>query len=84
MIFDLEIIARIAASNLPDNGRGVQINGMSTDSRNIKPGELFIPLRGERFDGHDYMIQAVRNGAAACLSEEVVAGLSVPVLLVDD
>ncbi len=84
MKFDLEMVARITASTLPENGRGVRISGISTDSRNINPGELFVPLRGERFDGHDYMIQAVRNGAAACLSEEVVAGLSVPVLLVKD
>lgn len=84
MKFDLEMIARIIDSTLPESGRGVQITGISTDSRNIHPGELFVPLRGERFDGHDYMIQAVRNGAAACLSEEVIAGLAVPVLLVKD
>lgn len=84
MKFDLEMVARITASSLPENGRNVRISGISTDSRNINPGELFVPLRGEKFDGHDYMIQAVRNGAAACLSEEVVAGLSVPVLLVSD
>lgn len=84
MKFDLEMIARITASTLPENGRGVQITGISTDSRNINPGELFVPLRGDRFDGHDYLIQAVRNGASACLSEEVVAGMEVPVLLVKD
>ncbi len=82
MKFDLEMLARITDSTLPESGRGVQIEGVSTDSRNLQPGELFVPLRGERFDGHDYMIQAVRNGAAACLSEEVIVGLSVPVLLV--
>ena len=43
-----------------------------------------FPLRGERFDGHDYLGQAVKNGAAACLSEEVVAGLNVPVVRVPD
>lgn len=84
MKFDLEMLARITASTLPDGGKGVQITGISTDSRNINPGEIFVPLRGERFDGHDYIIQAVRNGAAACLSEEVIAGLAVPVLLVKD
>lgn len=84
MKFDLEMIARITASTLPENGKAVNIGGISTDCRNINPGELFIPLRGEKFDGHDYLIQAVRNGAAACLSEEVVAGLNVPVLLVKD
>ncbi len=84
MKFDLEMLARITDSTLPDSGKGVQITGISTDSRNINSGELFVPLRGEQFDGHDYIIQAVRNGAAACLSEEVIAGLTVPVLLVKD
>ncbi|QOX77898.1 UDP-N-acetylmuramoyl-tripeptide--D-alanyl-D-alanine ligase [Trichlorobacter lovleyi] len=31
------------------------VSGISTDSRTIKPGELFVPLRGDRFDGHDYI-----------------------------
>lgn len=84
MRFDLEMIARITASTWPNSGQNVKITGISTDSRNINPGELFVPLRGERFDGHDYLIQAVRHGAAACLSEDVVAGMRVPVLLVKD
>jgi len=84
MNFELDMIARIVGSAPPTNVKGVSIRGISTDSRNIGPGELFVPLRGMRFDGHDYLIQAVRNGAAACLSEEVIAGLSVPVLLVPD
>ncbi|MDH3544072.1 MAG: UDP-N-acetylmuramoyl-tripeptide--D-alanyl-D-alanine ligase, partial [Desulfuromonadales bacterium] len=55
-----------------------------TDSRNLQPGELFIPLRGDNFDGHDYMNQAIQNGAAACLSEEMIGGLLVPVIKVNN
>lgn len=66
-------------------GRGtISVNGISTDSRTIRPGELFVPLRGENFDGHDFLVRALRNGAAACLSEEVIAGLAVPVVQVQD
>jgi UDP-N-acetylmuramoyl-tripeptide--D-alanyl-D-alanine ligase len=43
-----------------------------------------VPLRGERFDGHDFLIQAARRGAAACLVEEVVSGFPVPVVRVGD
>ena len=46
------------------------ITGVSTDSRTLKPGDLFIPLRGERFDGHDFMVDAVRQGAAVLLMED--------------
>ncbi len=81
-MFDLERIARIAGGKLIGKQPAVQISGVSTDSRNIEPGALFVPLRGERFDGHDYISQAVKKGAAACLSEEYIEGLSVPVVCV--
>ena len=44
-----------------------EINGVSTDSRAISPGCLFIPLVGERFDGHTYLASALKKGAAGCL-----------------
>lgn len=44
-------------------------DGISTDTRSVHPGDLFIPLRGERFDGHDYIAQALEAGAAAVLTE---------------
>lgn len=42
------------------------ITGISTDSRTIAPGEWFVPLAGERFDGHDYIPMALEKGAAGC------------------
>ena len=41
---------------------------VSTDSRNIAPGCLFIPLAGERFDGHSFIQQALEAGAAGCFT----------------
>ena len=41
---------------------------VSTDSRNITPGCLFIPLEGERFDGHSFIQAALEAGAAGCLT----------------
>lgn len=83
-MFDLEWVARITAGEFSGKKQNCGLNGISTDSRNMTPGALFIPLRGEHFDGHEYLSQAVKNGAAACLSEEVIEGLSVPVVRVDD
>ncbi len=40
---------------------------VTTDSRAIAPGDLFVALKGERFDGHDYVSDALRAGAAAAL-----------------
>ncbi len=45
-----------------------------TDSRNIKPGALFIPLKGERYDGHDYVDAAFKNGAQGALTHADVTG----------
>jgi UDP-N-acetylmuramoyl-tripeptide--D-alanyl-D-alanine ligase len=47
---------------------GIVVTGISTDSRTVKSGELFIPLTGENFDGHDYIIGAIEKGAVAFLS----------------
>ena len=47
----------------------LQIPRVETDSRTIHPGSLFIPLVGERFDGHAYINAALEGGAAACLTQ---------------
>jgi len=44
------------------------LTAVTTDSRKVGPGQLFIPLAGERFDGHDYLDAALTSGAAACLT----------------
>ena len=77
-------IARITNGRLIHNGADVVVDGFSTDSRTLQAGELFIPLRGENFDGHAFLSQVVQHGAAACLSEDVVGGLPIPVVQVKD
>ena len=52
------------------HGEG-RITAVSTDSRSIPPESLFVPLRGERFDGHAYLSQALAAGAAGCLCEKL-------------
>jgi UDP-N-acetylmuramoyl-tripeptide--D-alanyl-D-alanine ligase len=61
----------------------VVCHGISTDSRTTKPGDLYIALRGERFDGHAFIDQAIAQGAAAVMLAED-RPLSVPRLLVAD
>ncbi len=43
------------------------VRGVSIDSRSVKPGELFVPLKGERVDGHEFAADALARGAAAVL-----------------
>ena len=46
------------------------VEGVSTDSRQLRPQDLFVALAGESFDGHDFVDQAIAGGAAAVLVEE--------------
>lgn len=55
---------------------------VSTDTRTIEPGSLFIALRGERFDGNAYLETAFEKGASVALAEQPYPGF--PVVLVDD
>ncbi len=58
------------------NAGALVAQGYSIDSRTIAPGELFFAVRGERFDGHDFVASAVDRGAvAAVVSKARVAGL---------
>lgn len=64
----------------------VRIKGISTNSRSLKKGELFIAIKGERFDGHDFLKEVVKKGASALLvsSRKNVPKISVPIILVRD
>src|SRR5437868_2211084 len=62
------------------------MNGITTDTRKIAKGDVFVALRGERFDGHDYLHDAVRDGAAAVVVSRApkLNTLDVPVFEVRD
>nr|WP_106781598.1 UDP-N-acetylmuramoyl-tripeptide--D-alanyl-D-alanine ligase [Lysinibacillus timonensis] len=62
------------------------ITGVSIDTRTIKEGDLFIPFRGEKVNGHHYINQAIQNGAAAALwlKDEPHPPSNFPILYVDD
>lgn len=72
------------------NAGTITLQGYSIDSRTIAPGELFFAVRGERFDGHDFVAAAAERGAAAAvvsrarLSSLSNAAFSVPLLVTDD
>lgn len=59
-------------------------DGVSIDSRAIKPGQLFVALTGPRFDGHDYLNDVAAKGAVAALVEREVTNSTLPQLLVKD
>ncbi|MBE9125988.1 MULTISPECIES: UDP-N-acetylmuramoyl-tripeptide--D-alanyl-D-alanine ligase [unclassified Coleofasciculus] len=55
--------------DLSDEVAAAVFSGVTTDTRNIKPGQIFLALRGETFDGHDYGRVAIEKGALAVVAE---------------
>src|SRR6187399_992458 len=69
----LSQIAQFAGASLSSGDGTIVIKKVSTDSRTIKPGELFVVLRGENFEGHDFIEAAAKAGAAGALVDFVWA-----------
>lgn len=59
------------------------VQGLCTDSRNLKAGQVFVALKGETFDGHTFAAQAASLGASALIVSSPVQS-SLPTLIVDD
>jgi UDP-N-acetylmuramoyl-tripeptide--D-alanyl-D-alanine ligase len=78
---------RLTAIALWTHGRllgvDVPVVGVAIDTRKVQPGDLFVAIKGERVDGHDYVAEAAARGAVAALvTRKVEADL--PQVLVDD
>lgn len=75
-----QLIALLKASsrNLPIS----EAKGITTDTRSIQPGEVFLALRGERFDGHDFVRSAIERGAIAAIVDSQFEADDLPVLIV--
>ena len=66
----LQQIAEFAQGSIAAGDATLIISKVSTDSRTLQSGDLFVPLRGENFDGHRFIEQAAERGAAGAMVEE--------------
>jgi len=86
----LKLSQAATALSAQTQGRDVTFTGVTTDSRAINSGDLFVALRGERFDAHDFVAQAIAQGAVAALVEQAEAEKrgdawkDLPLILVDN
>ncbi|MBA3921790.1 MAG: UDP-N-acetylmuramoyl-tripeptide--D-alanyl-D-alanine ligase, partial [Nostocaceae cyanobacterium] len=60
------------------------VSGIQTDTRNLKPGEVFVALRGEKFDGHNFVATAIAQGAIAAIVDCQYQNTDLPILQVPD
>lgn len=81
-MFSTKEIAKVTGGELV--GIDVRVNAVSTDTRTLEKGALFIAIKGERFDGNDYIKQAAEAGAAAAVSDMKPGSVktSIPVIYV--
>ena len=90
VVMNLQEAAQAIAATLigAEDGATVVFRGVSTDSRKIDAGQLFIALRGENFDGHEFLATASAAGAvAAVVAADAVAALpevALPLMVVED
>ncbi|MHB1591083.1 MAG: UDP-N-acetylmuramoyl-tripeptide--D-alanyl-D-alanine ligase [Sulfuricella sp.] len=81
----LSLSAAAKALNAETSGADVTFSGVTSDSRAVAAGDLFVALKGGRFDGHNYVKQAMEQGASAALVERRdPAWGDFPLLVVND
>ncbi len=56
----------------------LKVTGITLDSRDVKPGQLFVAIKGGSVDGHNFIPEAIGHGASAIVGEKVIKGLSIP------
>ncbi|QJA05761.1 UDP-N-acetylmuramoyl-tripeptide--D-alanyl-D-alanine ligase [Thermosulfurimonas marina] len=64
---DTEEVIRATQGTLVGGDMGIVFSGVSTDTRTLRPGELFVALKGPRYDGHDFWREALKRGAKGLL-----------------
>ncbi len=81
---EMRALSQIASYlNIEKSFPDIEISGIEKDNRKVGKGDLFLAIKGENFDGHDFAASAVENGAVAVLCEREM-NLDVPCLVVDN
>jgi len=83
MNLTIQEIARAVGGQILHNVETPAITSVSTDTRKITIGALFVPIVGEKFDGHDYLDTAAKSGAVCAFTERADIPTDIPLILVD-
>jgi UDP-N-acetylmuramoyl-tripeptide--D-alanyl-D-alanine ligase len=79
-VIKIDEILNVTQGTLIQGDKNLSINRISTDSRKIEKGDLFIALKGNRFDGHDFIDEVIKKGASGILiSKDIVTSYQLPV-----
>jgi UDP-N-acetylmuramoyl-tripeptide--D-alanyl-D-alanine ligase len=83
-MIELTLSQAATALHAQFSGLDASFAGISTDTRQLKPGMLYVALRGQRFDGHQFLAQAQQQGAIAAVVEQAVTLPNFPMLQVEN
>ncbi|MFA4989688.1 MAG: UDP-N-acetylmuramoyl-tripeptide--D-alanyl-D-alanine ligase [Candidatus Omnitrophota bacterium] len=83
-MFKVSELLKATAGQLISGSKDTLIKGIAIDSRAVKKGEAFLALKGDNFDGHDFVPQAVRRGAGCLIAQKEVRQKGVTFIRVKD
>ena len=83
MDWTLKQLAAWCGSTVKAEWEDIPVHAVTSDSRKVQPGSLFVAIKGEKFDGHDFAASAMAQGAAAVLVQKPVEE-NIPQILVED
>ncbi len=79
---DSAVRSALGIADPPSGAMGIEFAGICTDTRTLRAGDLYVALRGDRFDGHAFVAQAFAGGAAGAVVSELPEGVDLPVVYV--
>lgn len=68
----------------PNTNYDLDISSITSDSRFVKENSLFIPLKGNNFNGDEFIYEAITKGACCIVSEKLIPNITIPVIVVKD
>ncbi len=79
-----DLFSQFPLSIISGSPTQIEIRSITSDSRKVQQGDLFVALSGEYFDGHKYISKAIEQGAVAVVGEQELSNLSVPYIQVEN
>jgi len=77
-MFEVNEILKATCGRLISGKKDAKVKGISIDSRTLRPKEVFIPIKGNNFDGHDFIDEAIKKGASCVIAEKFKTHSSQP------
>jgi len=75
-MINTEFILKSTGGKLLSGNPGTEFQGITIDSRRVKENDLFIAIKGDNHDGHDFIIEAFENGAAGAVVDKIINNIN--------